>query len=220
MSSNFYVYIYLNPLKNYEPFYIGFGKNNRMKDHLKKSSDKNRHKFYTIQKIRRETGNDPTIRIFQSNLTSNEAIEIERGLIWAFGRADLGQGPLTNLTAGGEGTTNLTQESAVKKKNSLTGRKLSEDHIEKIRKNMIGRIPWNKGVPQSSEQKEKHSRKMRGKPSWNKGISPSDETRLKMKRPKSDEHKLKLSKARMGKPPWNKGKNYKRKSSEIDVTLL
>lgn len=156
---NYYVYIYINPLKDNEPFYVGKGKLYRKNSHLNEtnSNTHNPHKYHTIQKIKRATSNDPPIKIFRSNLTNEEAIQIERGLIWAFGRADLSQGPLTNLTDGGEGPEGILVSEATKRKislgckgknrgrpqseeirlkisNSCKNRKLSEEHKKKLRK--------------------------------------------------------------------------------------
>jgi hypothetical protein len=57
--NNFYVYIYLNPLDNNQPFYVGKGKGNRYKTHLGHSKEKihNWAKYNLIQKIRQEKNN-------------------------------------------------------------------------------------------------------------------------------------------------------------------
>lgn len=108
----FYVYVYLNPLKNMQPFYVGRGKGDRAFHHLRASSSRNRHKSRTISKIRRETGGDPPpVIIHKSGLSYDESCRIERELIAEYGRADLGTGTLTNLTDGGEGISGASEET-------------------------------------------------------------------------------------------------------------
>ena len=107
MSNNFYVYIYLNPLKNNQPFYIGKGKNDRMFEHLKEKDSTNKHKFNTIQTIRAITGYNPPIEIYQSGLTNKEACFLEQELIAFYGREVNNTGILTNLSEGGEGGNNV-----------------------------------------------------------------------------------------------------------------
>lgn len=124
-KSEFYVYIYLNPLKpgnysyengfsfNCEPFYIGKGKGRRLFNHLKSNnlivnSKANKHKINTIKKIlnsqisKKEFKENFIIKI-QENLQEFCAFGLEEYLIRLIGRADLKLGPLTNMTDGGDG---------------------------------------------------------------------------------------------------------------------
>jgi hypothetical protein len=108
----YYVYVYYD--SDGVPFYVGYGKNNRMYDHLneakkKLSSSKNQRKLNKIRKMLRE-GIDPTIEVVKDNLSREEACNLEIELIEKFGRADLGLGPLTNMTRGGDGTVDWSDE--------------------------------------------------------------------------------------------------------------
>ena len=100
--SEFYVYIYWNPLKNL-PFYVGKGKNERAFDHLQKSCKQNRHKFNTIQKIR-EAGLEPKITLAWTGNDETFAFRVEKFLI-ALWKRTIDGGILVNLTLGGEGST-------------------------------------------------------------------------------------------------------------------
>lgn len=112
----FYNYVYLDPRKpgvyiynnlhfDYEPFYIGKGKDDRCYIHLNETVENtfNPKKFNKIQKIRQKTGYDPIILKIYENLEESISFQNEIDLIRTIGRHDKGLGPLTNLTDGGEG---------------------------------------------------------------------------------------------------------------------
>jgi hypothetical protein len=88
-----------------EVFYVGIGKSE------KRAYDKARrykpwkdfvknHEYY--------------VEITHKDIILEEAASIEKYLIAFYGRRDLGQGSLVNMTDGGEGTKNLSQESRSK----------------------------------------------------------------------------------------------------------
>src|SRR5690606_5904397 len=120
MSNEYYVYIYLDARKcgefkygeyefEYEPFYVGKGKNNKRRlihyrDAINDSIVINSHKRNKINKIIVE-GLKPIIDVLYSGLTEEVSFELEKELISEIGRCDLGTGPLTNKTEGGEGVS-------------------------------------------------------------------------------------------------------------------
>ena len=120
----YYVYLYRHP-DTLIPFYVGYGKNDRDVSHIKeaKNTNKNSHKLNTIRKILREE-KEPIINIIDSNLSKEQACELEIFLISEIGRADLGQGPLTNLTIGGDGYVGWSKEA--------------KENVSKVRKRKIG----------------------------------------------------------------------------------
>ena len=120
----YYVYVLLNPLKvgnyrygeyvfNYEPFYVGKGKKNRIVDTI--SENKNKFKKAIINKIINDN-EKPYAVIIKNHLLESEAFILECELIALFGRRDLGKGTLTNFTDGGEGCTGILQSEATKEK--------------------------------------------------------------------------------------------------------
>lgn len=176
-----YVYAYLDPRKpgiytfnditfDFEPFYIGRGKNYRMNSHMSPGQMKretNLKKKHKIEKILSENLS-PIIKIIYKDLdlVKSEIIEIQ--LINIIGRNDLNKGPLTNLTDGGDGCTCViqSQETRMKKSKALKGRKrigfkLSEEGRIKKSEQMKLRM---KNYKMSEETKQKLSKSKHGKP--------------------------------------------------------
>lgn len=126
MNDDYYVYIYLNQLKHgywcynqhtfeYQPFYVGKGRNKRESIHLTPSMLKRKSvKNSTIKSIINECGEQPLHYRLYSGLTSEEAIEIEKKIIKFFGRKDNGTGILSNSTNGGDGANNFSKETLKK----------------------------------------------------------------------------------------------------------
>jgi NUMOD3 motif len=169
MLCNFYTYIYLNPLKSgnytykgfvtffYEPFYVGKGFGNRIYKHLKETEEgtDNLHKYRTIQKIRR-SGKEPIVIKITENLDEKCAHCFEKFLIKLIGRDDLDLGPLLNLTDGGEGSVNMSEEVKKRIGKIQRGRVHTKEHKQKNRESQLGRIP-------SEETRKKRSKSLKGK---------------------------------------------------------
>ena len=134
--NNFYTYVYLDPRKSgiynygeyefdYEPFYVGKGKGNRWND-IKWS----RNKYFKnkINKIKR-LGFEPIRRKIKENLEENYSFEIEKELIKLIGKEILKEGPLTNETDGGEGSSGYihTEETLEKLKKNFSEIKKDAD---------------------------------------------------------------------------------------------
>lgn len=121
-KKDYYVYVYLNQLKEgewsfnninfkYQPFYVGKGRNKRERIHLSPCLMKAKtYKNSIIKNIISKTGEEPIhYRIFE-DLTNEEAIKIEIEFIKFFGRLDNKTGILTNGTDGGDGANNFSSE--------------------------------------------------------------------------------------------------------------
>ncbi len=151
----FYVYAYLDTRKpgkyqygeyvfNYEPFYIGKGKNYRQHDHLLPSQQYmkggNILKKSIIKKIINETKNYPLIIKISENINEYDSFTLETKLIKIIGRRDIGKGPLANMTDGGEGNSGKNVSKKTRKKLSVSIRKyykkignMPENSKEKIK---------------------------------------------------------------------------------------
>lgn len=193
-QKNFYVYIYLDPRKKgkyryenylfeYEPFYVGKGKDDRMNIHLYEKKSNNKSKFNKIQKIKKE-GFSPVIKKLYVDLEENESFKKEKELINIIGRKDLKLGPLCNLTDGGEGSSGYIfslelrkyiSEHVSGKNNGMYGKKHSEKSILKIKDKRKLQI--------FTEETKKLWRKQRkGKNNSFYGKHHSEETKRKLRK--------------------------------------
>jgi len=148
-------------------FYVGIGKIDNFRRAYQKIS---RNNFW--KNVVKKTEYD--VKILFTGLTWNESCNIEKQLIVEYGRKDLGKGSLTNLTDGGDGSINLSEESKIKISNSLKGRKQSE-------KTKIKRANTLKKVWEDNELRELKRKQTielnklglignKGKPSKKKGL--------------------------------------------------
>ncbi len=111
MENNFYIYAYLDPRKqgeyiyedlkfDYEPFYVGKGKNDRIEKSLLDYRG-NDYKKNKIQKIYQLGLKPIKLKLFE-NLNEKESLEKEKEIILKIGRS-YEKGPLTNIQKGGNG---------------------------------------------------------------------------------------------------------------------
>lgn len=142
----YYNYIYLDTRKPgdyyyeklglhlpFEPFYVGKGIKDRYLDHLieayefkdKNDTKKNKFKCRKIRKIKKITGHDPAI--IKINYTNNETESLinETLIIKVIGRANKGEGPLCNLTDGGNGGN-------IVDKNHPSFKEINQKRVEKL----------------------------------------------------------------------------------------
>jgi hypothetical protein len=91
MNNNiYYVYVYIDP-RNYEEFYFGKGQGSRKTSHLSDNSDNEKSK--RIESIKNE-GLDPIICVIARDLSEEEALLVEKTLLWKLGKQ------LTNVATG------------------------------------------------------------------------------------------------------------------------
>lgn len=82
--SDYYVYVYIDP-RNYEEFYYGKGTGARKSAHLDDTSDS--AKVKRIAEIKSEgPGFKPIIRVIARGLTEEQALLVEKTLLWKLGK--------------------------------------------------------------------------------------------------------------------------------------
>jgi len=151
-----YVYRHIRLDKN-EPFYIGIGSDETYKRAYK---TKGRSKYWENISI-----NGYEVEILMDNITWEDACKKEVEFISMYGRKDLGQGTLVNLTNGGDGSPGVIVSEKTRsyhkvnnkgKSNPFYGKKHNEETILKLKLNRQNSI-----MPEST--KEKISKTLKGR---------------------------------------------------------
>jgi len=223
-SKIFYVYIYFDPriksrfvykkLKfDYEPFYVGLGHDNRKFSHFdeaKRKKKKNSHKLNKIRKIIRE-GYKPIIEVFKGKLSFEGAIEQEIKLIKKIGRRNIGTGPLTNMTDGGEGMIGYKHDKKTKSKISKSFQKYIRNLSKKEKEEFYQsrRKAWL-GKHHSKKTRLQMSAAQKGKRKSKKACEAMKEAWKKRSHKFPRSVCRKMSKSRLGIMPWNYGKHLPR----------
>jgi len=167
-----YVYQHIR-LDTNEVFYVGVGKN---KCRISEKRYRNKYWHHIVNKA------GYRIDIIAEGITHQEALNLERQLIKTIGRKDLGLGPLVNMTDGGEGILNMSEETRqkiaqskkgrthteeVKQKmsNSHKGKKLSEEHKQKVLSSKSKTKEYKKGSEHGmfGKKRPEFSEKMKGR---------------------------------------------------------
>jgi group I intron endonuclease len=167
-----YVYRHIRLDKN-EPFYIGIGsKENHNRAYIK--SDRNNIWKKIVSK------SDYRVEILIDDLTWQEACEKEKEFIFLYGRINLNNGTLSNLTDGGDG---------------VYGMVLSKESKNKIGKANKGKLSGDKNPFYG----KKHSDEFKLKISKFRKDNYSGENHPKYGKLISEETKNKISKSNIGK---------------------
>jgi len=133
--NEFYTYAYLR--EDRTPYYIGKGKGNRI---------------YSTQRSYNQPKDKTRIIFLKQNLTEEEAFKHEIYMIAVFGRKDLGTGILRNKTDGGEGVSNLSEETR-KKKSEIT-RKVAASRTPEQKREIGNKIREGQSKMSSEKQKK------------------------------------------------------------------
>jgi hypothetical protein len=181
-----YVYQHIR-LDTDEVFYIGIGSDTEGKYiRAYKKNGRNLHWNHIVNKV------GYRVEILKDGISWEEAYEEEKRFIKLYGRRNLNEGNLVNLTDGGDGTMGaiVSEETRLKLSELAKGRIISIKQREQISKVHKGKII-------SNEQKQKTREALKGKPL-------SEETKRKMSESNigktlSEETKRKISEFNIGK---------------------
>ena len=116
-------YVYMLHRPDGTPFYVGKGVSERAIHHVREARNhplRLTHKLNTIRAIMRR-GGEIGYSVAGYFIEEEEAHALEVHLIRRYGRYDLGLGTLTNQTDGGEGGSNPSAESRLRKLATLAG---------------------------------------------------------------------------------------------------
>jgi hypothetical protein len=125
----YYVYVLCRDEDCLDPFYIGKGIKDRWSSHeidALRSTRFRTRKDQTIRSVVARVGFVPKFK-FAENLSSEEAFLVEEWLIDFFGRLDMGTGPLTNCSSGGN--QGPSRKGIRSEANSLAAKKRLEDPV-------------------------------------------------------------------------------------------
>lgn len=205
---NYYVYFLIDPRTD-QPFYVGKGKKNRAKSHLKETQETtiNIRKYNKIQSMLKE-GLEPKIIYYAVDLSEQTAYNIEADLIKKYGRKDYDKGGILlnicedNRPPGHDNfiTDNPGKRMKGKTYEELYGLEKAADLKESRKKTSASRevkAITKIRMKESALKKMENGFKMPSR----KGIKDNEETRLKkslakkgrLKGPLSDEVKRKIS---------------------------
>ena len=134
-------------------FYVGVGVGRRA------YRESNRSEFW--KRIVEKHGYN--IEFPYTNISQEEAKQLEIHYISVYGRIDRGTGTLCNMTDGGDGRTGYkcTDETKEKMRKASTGVKFTEDRKNKIGEKSRERKSWNVLPREKSEQHRKNLAKSR-----------------------------------------------------------
>lgn len=152
-----YVYQHIR-LDTNEVFYVGISKES---NYNRAYSFKGRNKYWN--NIVKKYGYK--VEIVFDNISKEKAIEKEKELIKFYGRKDLKEGILVNMTDGGEGSENLSEESKQKIASHFIGKKIPNHHTKnpEVKKILSERVKGNKNPASRPEVKKKISQSKKGK---------------------------------------------------------
>lgn len=165
-----YVYQHIR-LDTDEVFYIGIGSDTDGKyERANNKNHRNQYWKHIVNKV------GYRVEILNDDISWEEACEEEIRLIKHYGRTNINEGNLVNMTDGGEGTLGIvfTEEMRLKLRNSKKGKRFTNETKQRM-------SIAHRGKVLSEESRKKLSHANKGKP----------------KKPFSEEHRRKMSEAQL-----------------------
>lgn len=170
-------YVYVDYTSDGRPFYVGKGNRKRVSNLIRNNLHENIVKKHgQVRKIVNETSSEKKAFNIEIDLIKQHKTKHGENDHWG-----------ANLTWGGEGTSGAIHslESKEKRRRSLTGRKLSEEHKQRIRAKRLCQIPPMLGKKFSVDHRQRISESLKDNPKLkrapvNRGQKLSLEQRLKI----------------------------------------
>lgn len=158
LNARYYIYRHIRP-DTAQVFYVGLGSYGEKKNYQRAHSIKNRNKHW--KNIVNKCEGIFKVEIMVDNLSKENAVIEECRFIKLYGRKDLDKGYLCNMTDGGEGVKELSEESRkmisnkrLGVKNPMYGKNLSKEALLKKSVAMSGKNNHNFGKALPDYQKE------------------------------------------------------------------
>jgi len=211
-----YVYRHIR-LDNGQPFYIGIGADDKGK-YIRANTKWSRNRYW--QNIIKKTPYEVEIMFENEDVEVIKKKEIE--FIKLYGRKDLGEGILINMTDGGDGAfnTKCSEETREKlrianrgEKNPMWGKKMSEENKIKARNRFKGIKRPNMSGPNNvnfGKKNPEHSLRLKGRKYPERSEMFKGEKNPNYGKTHSEEIRLKISEKLKGKfvkeknPMWGK----------------
>jgi hypothetical protein len=153
MENNWYVYQHIRKDKD-EPFYVGIGNKVNYARAYEFRKDKRNEVWWKIY-----SKTEIQVNIIFDRISKEEASAKEQELIKKFGRRDLNEGPLCNMTDGGDGIWNCKRSEDVRKKLSegKKGEKNPQYGKTPSMESLLKRANSLRGQKRSDETKKRQS---------------------------------------------------------------
>jgi hypothetical protein len=194
-----YVYKHIRTDTN-EVFYIGIGSDTEYK-----RANNTYHRSTYWKKIVNKAGY--VIEIVEDGLVWDDACKKEIELIKYYGRKDLNEGTLINMTNGGEGALGCIPNKQTREKMSQSKQNMSNETKEKMSQS-------KRNMSAETKLKMSVSHKLRWETMTDAREAFAKINKGRIRNPFSDEHKLKMSEARKGKPLSDEHKQNLKKAWE------
>lgn len=216
MTSDYYVYVLLDSSKpgnynygsysfEYEPFYVGKGRLDRIKNTI---YDKSKFKKNKIESLINK-GIEIISKKVLTNLTNENSINKEIELISLIGRRDNKKGTLVNTTDGGDGrlSSKPTKETIEKISKNRKGKGIGWKHTKKtiniMKENQKGNKNGFFNYKHTDKVKREHSDRISGNLHPMYGVKHKDDVINKLKENRTNESinvKIKESCQKFNKP--------------------